>query len=74
MRKRGSKRGPPPQIKIGKTEIFAQRARVDQAVASTTEKKLKILVNLTMRNSYCSVITFCMLRKLSAIRSESRPH
>ena len=36
--------------------------------------KLNILVDLTLGKSYHSVVTFCMLRKLSAIRSQSRPH
>ena len=35
---------------------------------------LNILVDLTLGKSYHSVVTFCMLRKLSAIRSQSRPH
>ena len=38
------------------------------------KRKLNILVDLTLGKSYHSVVTFCMLRKLSAIRSQSRPH
>ena len=41
-----------------KTEIFAQRARVDQAIASATESKLNILEDLTSEKSYHSVLAF----------------
>ena len=38
------------------------------------ETKLNILEDLTLGKSYHSVVTFCVLRKLGAIRSHFRPH